>query len=237
MSRLNDPVLVREQYAGEANLGARKAIYADAEGPDARELAFQAIAEVAPRCVIEAGGGEGELAERVVGELGADLVLVDQSERMVELARGRGLDAHVGDVQALQFPDGAFDCAVAAWMLYHASDVPGAIAELARVLRPGGRLVAVTNGAGHLAELRKLAGERGWWTGMPFSRENGAELLGGSFANVEARHADGWVTIRDDAAIWSYLRSMSHVDPPETLVPHELPFRVRRCSTVFVATR
>ena len=46
MSRLNDPVLVREQYAEEANLGARKAIYADAEGPDAREIAFQAIAEV-----------------------------------------------------------------------------------------------------------------------------------------------------------------------------------------------
>ena len=105
------------------------------------------------------------------------------------------------------------------------------------MLRPGGRLVAVTNGAGHLAELRELAGERGWWTGTPFSRENGAELLGGSFARVEARHADGWVTIRDDDAIWGYLRSMSHVDPPETLAPHELPLRVRRCSTVFVATR
>jgi SAM-dependent methyltransferase len=237
MSRLNDPVLVREQYAGEANLGARKAIYADAEGPDARELAFQAIAEVAPKRVIEAGGGEGELAARVVREVGAELAFVDQSERMVELARGRGLDAHVGDVQALQFPDGTFDCAVAAWMLYHASDVPAAIAELARVLRPEGRLVTVTNGAGHLAELRDLAGERGWWTGIPFSRENGAELLGSSFSKVEARHADGWVTIHDDEAIWGYLRSMSQVDPPESLAPHELPFRVRRCSTVFVATR
>ena len=94
-------------------------------------------------------------------------------------------------------------------------------------LRPGGRLVAVTNGAGHLAELRELSGERGWWTGIPFSRENGAELLGSSFSKVEARHADGWVTIHDDETIWGYLRSMSQVDPPERLVPHELPFRVR----------
>lgn len=237
MSRLNDPALVREQYAGEANLGARKAIYADAEGPDARELAFRAIGEVAPKRVIEVGGGEGELAERVVRELGADLVFVDQSERMVELARRRGLDAQVGDVQALPFPDEAFDCAVAAWMLYHADDVSLAIAELARVLRPGGRLVAVTNGAGHLAELRELAGEGGWWTGLPFSRENAAGLLESSFSIVEGRDADGWVTIHDDDAIWGYLRSMSGVDPPDALAPHDLPLRVRRKSTVFVATK
>ena len=47
------------------------------------------------------------------------------------------------DVQALPFADGAFDVAVAAWMLYHVPDLDRALAELARVLRPGGRLVAV----------------------------------------------------------------------------------------------
>ena len=170
MKDLNDPDLVRVQYADEANLGARKAIYADAEGPDVRELALRAVGEIAPQSVLEVGGGEGELAGRIVRELGAELVLVDQSERMVEISRSRGLDARVGDVQALPFADESFDCAVAAWMLYHAADVNLAVAELARVLRPGGRLVAVTNGAGHLAELRELAG-RGWWTGVPFSRE------------------------------------------------------------------
>ncbi len=235
--RLNDPALVREQYADERDLAARKAIYAGAEGPDARELALQAIAEIAPATVLEVGGGEGELAERIVRELGTELVLVDQSERMVEISRSRGLDARVGDVQSLAFADESFDCAVAAWMLYHAADVGLAIAELARVTRRGGRLVAVTNGAGHLAELRELAGGTGWWTGMPFSRENGAELLGKSFSTVEARHADGWVSIPDDELIWAYLRSMSRVTPPTELPPHELPFRVQRKPTVFVATK
>ena len=42
---------------------------------------------------------------------------VDQSERMVELASARGVDACVGDVQELPFADESFDCAVAAWML------------------------------------------------------------------------------------------------------------------------
>jgi SAM-dependent methyltransferase len=237
MRQLNDPALVREQYADEANLDARKAIYANAEGPDARELAFEAIAECRPRRVLEVGGGEGELAERIVAELGAEVAFVDQSERMVEIARGRGLDAETGDVQELPFDDAAFDCAVAAWMLYHVPDVPRAIGELARVLRPGGRLVAVTNGTDHLAELRELGGHTGWWSGSPFSRENGAEQLAASFSSVEARDADGWVAIPDDAAIWAYLRSMSRVDPPETLGPHELPFRVRRMSTIFVATK
>jgi len=66
MRALNDPALVREQYADEEDLRARKAIYATAEGPDARELAFAAVAEVAPATVLEVGGGEGELAERIV---------------------------------------------------------------------------------------------------------------------------------------------------------------------------
>jgi ubiquinone/menaquinone biosynthesis C-methylase UbiE len=62
------------------------------------------------------GCGRGELAERIALEVGAEVVAVDQSERMVELARER-VDARVGDVQELAFDDGSFDCAVAAWML------------------------------------------------------------------------------------------------------------------------
>ena len=122
-------------------------------------------------------------------------------------------------------------------MLYHVPDLERGIAELARVLEPGGRLVAVTNGANHLAELRKVAGHGAFWTGMPFRRENGADSLGRSFSSVEARDADGWVSIPDDDTIWSYLRSMSGIEPPATLQPHDLPLRVRRSSTVFVATK
>ena len=196
MRQIDDPGLVREQYADESNLAARKSIYANAEGADARVLAFEAVAEVAPARVLEVGGGEGELAERIVRELGVGLHFVDQSERMVEIARGCGLDAQVGDVQSLAFDDSTFDCAVAAWMLYHVHNLERAVSELARVLVPGGRLVAVTSGAGHLRELRGLAGHD-WWTDSLFSSENGAEILGRSFARVEARDASGTVSIPD----------------------------------------
>jgi len=236
LRQINDPGLVREQYAREDNLRARQSIYANAEGPDAREIAFDAVAETRPIRVLEVGGGQGELAGRLSRELGVELTLVDQSERMVEIARERGLDAQVCDVQRLAFGDGSFDCAIAAWMLYHVQDVDLAVAELARVLKPGGRLVAVTNGAGHLRELRELA-RHDWWAARPFSRENGAEILGSRFSAVERRDAEGWVEIPTDEAIWDYLGSMSTVAPPGELPPHALPLRVRRISSVFVATK
>ena len=78
---------------------------------------------------------------------------------MVELTRARGVHAVVGDAQALPFSDAQFDAVLAASMLYHLPDLDAGLAELRRVLRPGGRLVAVTNAPDHLAEIWQLTGE------------------------------------------------------------------------------
>jgi hypothetical protein len=51
--RLDDPVLVREEYESEHRLAARKAAHRYAEGPDPREVAFEAVAEIEPRRVLE----------------------------------------------------------------------------------------------------------------------------------------------------------------------------------------
>src|SRR5919204_4728862 len=115
------------------------------------------IHEAEPRRVLDVGCGTGELAERVARELGADVVAIDISQRMVELTRARGIEARVADVQALPFGDGEFDCVAACWVLYHASDVDAAIAECARVLQPGGRLVAATVGD-NIPEVWELIG-------------------------------------------------------------------------------
>jgi demethylmenaquinone methyltransferase / 2-methoxy-6-polyprenyl-1,4-benzoquinol methylase len=141
--KLNNPAEVARQYAGEQNLEARRSIYDTQEGPDPRQVAFDAIAEAAPQRVLEVGGGPGELAARLQDELGCEVVMVDVAPRMVELATERGVDAQVGDAQALPFPDKSFDVAVAAWMLYHVPDLDQALSELARVLRPGGRLAVL----------------------------------------------------------------------------------------------
>jgi SAM-dependent methyltransferase len=232
--RINDPEAVARQYETEHNLEARRSLYANAEGPDPREIAFDAVAEVRPSRVLEVGGGPGELAARMAGELSCDVVMLDVSLRMVELARARGVDAQVGDVQRLPFEDGSFDCAVAAWMLFHVPDIDLGIAELARVLRPGGRVVATTNSIDHLSELRAIAGAAAWK--RVFTRENGAAILGRHFEHVERRDADGFVTIDDDQTVRAFVASLDADEPPP-LPDYELPIRSRRASTVFVATK
>ena len=91
--------------------------------------------------------GMGELAERVQKELGAQVVAVDISPRMVELTRARGIDVHLADVQSLPFADGEFDCVAANWVLYHVPDLDRGLSELERVIGRGGRLIAATLGA------------------------------------------------------------------------------------------
>jgi SAM-dependent methyltransferase len=233
--RLDDPTSVREEYASEHSLAGRKAAYRFAEGPDARQVAFEAVAESAPRRILEVGCGEGELAERFVRELGCDVVAIDQSERMVELTCARGVDARVADVQALPFHDAEFDCALAAWMLYHVRAVDRALAELARVLRPDGRLVAVTNSPEHLEELYALLGkERAPAT---FDGDNGAQLLRGHFSSVERHDAHGWIAFPDRNAAQSYVDASPQQFGGARLPELKAPLRVRRTPVVFVADK
>ena len=122
-------------------------------------------------------------------ELGAEVTFVDLSPRMVELARARGVDAQEGDVQGLPFADGSFDTVVAAWMLYHVPDLDAGLAEIARVLVPGGALIAVTNSVDHIAELRELLAYPPGAFELSFNSENGEEHLRRHFSAHRAlRH-------------------------------------------------
>jgi SAM-dependent methyltransferase len=233
---LADPAHVARQYATEHNLAARKSLYDEVAGEDARDVAIAAVAETSPVDVLEVGCGEGELAARMQAELAATVVAVDQSARMVELARARGVDARVADVQALPFEHASFDVAVAAWVLFHVPDLDRGIAELARVLKPGGRLVAVTNDADHLFEMLELAGALEQRFELAFGGENGERVLSRHFAWVERRDVSGTVTVREAEAIRTYLRSAETLAPFADGVPElEAPLVVRRRSVVFVA--
>jgi ubiquinone/menaquinone biosynthesis C-methylase UbiE len=72
---------------------------------------------------------------------------IDWSPAMLDIARQRAAELHrsvelvVGDAQVLPFPDATFDCVVCTFSLCAIPDDRRAIAEMARVLRPGGRLL------------------------------------------------------------------------------------------------
>ena len=77
---------------------------------------------------------------------GASVVGVDFSDEMLTLAASLHPTVTFGraDAAALPFADGCFDAVVAGFLMPHVSDLPAVCAELARVVRPGGRLALAT---------------------------------------------------------------------------------------------
>ena len=93
-------------------------------------------------------------------------------------------DYAVLDLQALPFPEARFDAIIANHMLYHVPDRPRALAEVQRVLKPGGRFYASTVGQQHLPELadivQRFDSNLVLWNGWPmesFVVENGSAQL------------------------------------------------------------
>jgi SAM-dependent methyltransferase len=236
----NSPDEVRAQYADEANLETRRAVWRPGpSGVDPVDLAVEAVRAALPRDrampdVLEVGCGTGVFAARLLEELpGIALLATDQSYRFVELANERGVVAQMMDVQHLLAPDDAYDVAVAMWMLYHVPDLDRGLAELRRVLRPGGCLVAVTNSDEHTADLRREAG--GDALGTTFSSENGEALLRRHFATVARTDVETRAVFPDRDAALAYLRSSNEDldwSPPEDGWPREYAGHV----TVFVAS-
>jgi len=104
--------------------------------------------DVAGRRVLDAGCGSGLLASALRAR-GAQLVGFDASPAMVDLARnrlGEGSAVHVADLaEPLPFDDAEFDDVVASLVLHYLPDWTAPLAELRRVLRPGGRLLLSVN--------------------------------------------------------------------------------------------
>ncbi|GAB3717656.1 class I SAM-dependent methyltransferase [Nocardiopsis nanhaiensis] len=104
--------------------------------------------DVDGRRILDAGCGSGPLAAELRAR-GATVTGFDSSAEMVKLARqrlGEDADLRVADLdRPLPFADGAFDDVVASLVLHYLRDWTGALAELRRVLKPGGRLVLSVN--------------------------------------------------------------------------------------------
>jgi SAM-dependent methyltransferase len=108
-------------------------------------VVVEAIAPRAGEHVLDLGCGTGN-ATLVVEGYGARVTGVDPSRRLLEVARteasARGLDADfvLAEAAALPFPDLSVDAVVSAFGVIFAPDASGAVAEMARVLAPHGRI-------------------------------------------------------------------------------------------------
>jgi len=237
--RLDNPLLVRWEYASEERFAKRAALLrelVDGDNPD--EIAFAAVAESKPARILDVGCGPGDLTERFVRELGADVKAIDTSPRMVELTRARGVDAQIADAESLPFGDGELDCVFAGWVLYHVPDLDRALAECARVLRPGGRLVATTYFENNMSELWELIEGVPPRDALSFNHANGAELLRRHFSTVEQRDISASVTFPDSTVMRTFVAATidrAHLAPQ---VPEiEGPFTATTRHVVFIAER
>ncbi|MBM7774589.1 ubiquinone/menaquinone biosynthesis C-methylase UbiE [Actinokineospora baliensis] len=114
----------------------------------ARPAILNLAGEVTGRRILDVGCGSGPIFA-ALRDRGATVVGFDRSAKMVELARqrlGTDADLRVGDIgHPLPFPDGEFDDVIVALVLHYLEDWTAPLAELRRVLRPGGRLILSVN--------------------------------------------------------------------------------------------
>jgi demethylmenaquinone methyltransferase/2-methoxy-6-polyprenyl-1,4-benzoquinol methylase len=130
----------------------KKAVRALALGPGAR--------------VLDVATGTADLAIQLAHEYDdAKVVGVDASPKMLEIGRAkiktRGLEARIelrlGDAQALALPDASFDGATIAFGIRNVPDRARALGEMARVVRPGGRVVVLELAEAEPGPLRAIA--------------------------------------------------------------------------------
>lgn len=170
--------------------------------------------------MLELGCGHGLLWKENNNRIpsGWNITLSDLSSGMLDAAwrnlvvTGRAFQFREIDAQSIPFEDETFDAVIANHMLYHVPDRPKAIAEIKRVLKPNGRLIATTVGENHMKQAmewyaRLSRGEYVSMASLSFTLENGLEQLKPFFAKVRlARYQDD-LHVTELEPIVAYIRS------------------------------
>jgi ubiquinone/menaquinone biosynthesis C-methylase UbiE len=106
------------------------------------QAAVDALCPLAGQALLDAGCGSGQLL-RLAAAAGATVSGLDASAALLGVARGQLPDADLrtGDIGELPYDDSGFDVVTAFNAIQYAADPKTAVAELARVTRPGGRVL------------------------------------------------------------------------------------------------
>ncbi len=157
----------RPPLATYEDLGYRDVFWATrAYEDECDRIALRALLPLSGGRLIEVGAGFGRLAGEYCGY--REVVLLDSSEVHAAAAReALGGDSRyevvLGDATALAFGDGLFDAAVCVRVLHHFADPAPVIAELGRVVRPGGVLLLEYANKRNLKSIaRRLLGRQAW---------------------------------------------------------------------------
>ena len=217
---------LERQYRDASNLRARLRLHQrfSTNPVGWHRWVFEALDLQPGSRILELGCGDGTLwsanADRI--PQCERIVLSDFSPGMLDEARDRlrtlgpAFEYAAADAASIPFADGRFDAVIANHMLYHVPDRPQALAEIRRVLRPGGRLTASTAGVRHLQQLHELterfAPDRDRWAwddnfADTFTLENGEEQLRRVFRNVDLLRYDDALRVTETEPLVAYILS------------------------------
>ncbi|MBN2719125.1 MAG: class I SAM-dependent methyltransferase [Deltaproteobacteria bacterium] len=115
---------------------------------------------ISGRDVLEVGCGTGLIMKEIQHQV-KSIKGIDISEQMLEKARERGLDVCQGMAENLPWPDNSFDVVYSFKVLAHVAHIREALAEMNRVLRPGGFMVAEFYNSLSIRHLAKVLGGPG----------------------------------------------------------------------------
>ena len=224
MSRFTDQQFLKtDQYRDSSNLDARVVIHRRfSTNPYGWfKWVFDTLLKLPENAkILELGSGPAYFWKENINRIpeGWNITLSDFSSGMVDAAwrnlvvTGRAFRFKEIDAQSIPFEDETFDAVIANHMLYHVPDRPKAIAEIKRVLKPGGRLIATTVGENHMKEVmnwftRAQVGEIGESFASPFTLESGLEELRPYFSKVTVSRYDDHLEITEVEPIIAYIRS------------------------------
>ena len=213
------------QYRDAGNLNARIALHARfSTNPYGwMRWAFEQMRLAPGERILEVGAGPATTWQKNLGRVppGCDITLTDLSPGMVEAAEQnlRGSYPHfkvqVANVESLPFGDAGYDVVVANHMLYHVPDLAKGLSEIRRVLKPGGRFYAATNGLDNMLELTELLSRfdpaQPYDVSAiiaPFSLQNGAALLEPYFSPVRLLRYDDSLDVTEPEPLVAYAASM-----------------------------
>lgn len=256
MSKLTDQqYLTTDQYKDASNLDARAAIHQRfSTNPYGWfRWVFDALLKFPANAkILELGSGNGLLWKENIDRIpaGWNIVLSDLSPGMLDAAwrnlvvTGRAFQFKEIDAQSIPFEAETFDAVIANHMLYHVPDRPKAIAEIKRVLKPGGHFIVTTVGENHMREMMewyaRVHVSKVWESfANPFTLENGLEQLKLYFPNVTISHYEDNLEITEIEPIMAYIcsgiRVSELVDEELTKLQHDLERELKEKGKIFVS--
>lgn len=255
MSKFTDQQYLKaDQYKDSSNLDARVEIHKrfSTNSYGWFNWVFDMLAKLPENAkILELGCGPAHIWRECVSRIpsGWDITLSDLSPGMVDAAwrnlvvTGRSFKFKEIDAQSIPFEDETFDAVIANHMLYHVPDRARAIAEIRRVLRPGGRFIAATVSENHMKEMmdwfRQVHVSKTWESfANPFTLENGLEQLRPFFSQVAISRYEDNLHITEIEPIVAYIRStirVSELSEDElTKVKQELEIGLMGKGKIFV---